>query len=163
MRGRPIGRVYVLKPEPGKERPYETEELDAARRFVDRVAGRDLSQADLDAIYQECDPSEIEPEKVCPFLDSGPFADAKEESFRETDEFAVRCVLDHEVEKVLDLIARKQPIDGLIVPVPYRLTSEPNRETSRLPRWLRIAEMSRYDKRIGFDDRKRPDGEDRHS
>ena len=100
-----------------------------------------------------------EPIKVCPFLDSGPYAEGREESFRETDEFTVPCVLDHDVPKVLAAIAGRRPIDGFIVPVPRYLAKAPGPGASRLPRWLRIAEGIRYDKLIGFDNRPRPDSE----
>ena len=159
MRGRPIGRVYVLKPEPGKEKPYEREELDLARRFVDELNGRDVSQRELDRIYKLHDPGGIEPEKLCPFLDSGAYADGKEDSFREIDEFTVECILDADETRVLAAIKEKRPIDGFIVPVPrypLDLTVQRDPEKSHLPRWLRVAEMSRYDNLTGFDGRPRP-------
>jgi CRISPR-associated endonuclease/helicase Cas3 len=161
MRTREIGRVYVLRPEPGKEKPYEKEELDVAKRFVNRLNGRDVSQDMLDRIYKRCDPREIEFEKVCPFLDSGPYAEAGEESFRESDDFAVPCILDHDVENVLSSLrerdlAKRRLIDGLVVPVPRRYANEPRPGVSYFPRWLSVASQSRYDSLIGFDDRERP-------
>jgi CRISPR-associated endonuclease/helicase Cas3 len=159
IRSRPIGRVYILRPEPGKEKPYEKEELILAEKFVDEIAGKRVSQEKLEEVYKRCDPHEIEPLKICPFLDSGPYAEAREESFRETDEFTVPCVLDHDVPKVLEAIADRKPIDGFIVPVPQYLAKPPGPGATRLPRWLRIAEGNRYDRRIGFDNRPRPDSE----
>ena len=153
---RSIGSVYVLEPEPGKEKPYEKEELELARRFVDKLVGQDVSQSKLDRIYRDHDPGQVEPSKLCPFLDSGPYADGREDSFREIDEFAVDCILDLDETRVLAEIKAKRPIDGFVVPVPRYLTVERNPEKSRLPRWLRIAEMSRYCKLAGFDGRPRP-------
>ena len=160
MRDRPIGRVYVLKPEAGKEKPYEKEELDAAKGFVDQVAGRDLSQLALDEAYQLCDLREIEPEKVCPFLDSGPYAEARVESFRGIDEFTTPCILDFDVPKVLEMLherdpAARGPIDGMVVPVPRRLAAETRPNDPRFPRWLSVTSGTRYDSSIGFDDRER--------
>ena len=157
MRDRPIGRVYILRPEPGKEKPYEKEELVLAEKFVDEIAGKDVSQAELETVYKKFDPHEIEPEKLCPFLDSGPYAESREESFRETDEFTVPCVLDRDVPKVLLVIADRKPIDGFIVPVPQYLAKPPGPGEGQLPRWLRVAEGTRYDNLIGFDNRPRPD------
>ena len=34
-------RGPVIKPEPGMEKPYEKEELDIAKKFVDAIDGRD--------------------------------------------------------------------------------------------------------------------------
>ncbi len=158
---RPIGRVYVIRPESGKEKPYEKKELDVAKKFVDELAGKDVSQATLEKVYRDCDPGEVEPQKLCPFLDSGPYAEAREESFRETDDFTVPCILDDDVRKVKAAIAARKPIDGFILPVPHLpyLVKEPGPGASQLPRWLRIAESNRYDKLIGFDNRPRPDSE----
>ena len=160
MRHRPIGRVYVIRPESGKEKPYEKEELDAAKEFVEKVAGRDLSQIALDEAYQLSDLREIEPEKVCPFLDSGPYAEARVESFREIDEFTTPCILDYDVPKVLEMLhergpAARGPIDGMVVPVPRRFATETRPNDPRFPRWLSVASGTRYDSSIGFDDRER--------
>jgi len=137
--GHPIGRVYVLRPEPGREKPYDKDELDLAGRFVDDLDGGDLSQRELARAYKLHDPGAVEPEKLCPFLDSGAYADGKEDSFRESDEFAVECILDADESKVLAAIKAKQPIDGFVVPVPRYLAADRDPETSRLPRWLRVA------------------------
>lgn len=153
MRERPIGRVYVLEPEDGKEKPYEKKDLDAARRFVDQIAGKDVSQDTLETTYRDCDPSKIEPLRVCAFLDSGPYAEAGQETFRDSDEFTVPCILDDDRNKVLDAIAARRPIDGYIVPVPRRHAQRQGSDTSRLPRWVSIAEGRRYCALTGFDDR----------
>lgn len=158
LESRPIGRVYVLRPEPGKEKPYEPDELEAAGRFVDRVVGRPISQEDLGRIYAECDPSRVEPELLCPFLDSGPYAEAKEESFREIDEFTVPCILDddrrHVAERLQDHDPSKRIIDGFIVPVPRRFAVEPKPDAAWFPRWLSVARMSAYADDVGFDESK---------
>ncbi len=156
MRKRPIGRVYVIKPEPGTEKPYEKEELDIAKKFTDAIHGRDVSQDDLEQLSKQFDPGETEPRKLCPFLDSGPYAEGRVETFRDIDEFTVPCILDADVARVLMAVREKKSIDGFIVPVPRWLTSEPGPGNSQLPRWLRIAEMSRYNDLTGFDGRPRP-------
>jgi CRISPR-associated endonuclease/helicase Cas3 len=154
-----IGRVYVLRPEAGKEKPYEKPELEAAMKFVDKIVGRSISQDELERIYADCDPSEVEPEMLCPFLDSGPYAVAKEESFREIDEYTVPCVLDKDLERhVAEILQSRDPtervIDGYIVPVPRRFATEPKPEAKWFPRWLSVARMSAYEQSDGFDERK---------
>jgi CRISPR-associated endonuclease/helicase Cas3 len=159
LKDRPVGRVYVLRPEPGKEKPYEKSDLEAAVRFVDRIVGRSISQGELEEIYRNCDPSEVEPEMLCPFLDSGPYAVAREESFREIDEFTVPCVLDDDLERhVAEILQSRDPaeriIDGYTIPVPRRFANEPKPEASWFPRWLSVARESAYDPIIGFDETK---------
>jgi CRISPR-associated endonuclease/helicase Cas3 len=159
LASRPIGRVYVLRPEPGKEKPYEKPDLEAAVKFVGRIVGRRISQEELELIYRECDPSKVEPDRLCPFLDSGPYALAKEESFRDIDEFTVPCVLDKDLERrVKEILQSRNPadrvIDGFTVPVPRRFANEPKPEASWFPRWLSVARMSAYDPTVGFDETK---------
>ena len=156
MRRRPIGRVYVLRPEAGKEKPYEKEDLELARTFVNRLDGRRVSQRILDQLHQELDPGQVEPAKLCPFLDSGAYAYGKEESFRDADDFTTPAVLKDDEAKVLAALKRKEPIDGFLVPVPRWLATMPNPETSQLPRWLGVAETARYCPLTGFDGRPRP-------
>jgi CRISPR-associated endonuclease/helicase Cas3 len=161
MRGRPIGRVYVLRPEPGKEKPYEKPELDAAARFVNAIVGRGISQDELERAYREFDTSEIEPDRLCPFLDSGPYALAREESFREIDEFTVPCVLDDDLTRhVGEILQQRNPaervIDGFIVPVPRRFATGKRPEGSWFPRWLSVASMVAYNPQTGFDESKLP-------
>ena len=155
MKTRPPGRVYVLRPQPGKEKPYEPNELAAAERFINDLVGRDVCQEELERAYARHDIREVEPEKLCPFLDSGPYAEAREESFRDDNEFTVPCVLDYDVRKVTSAIARKESIDGFVVPVPRYLASQPG-PGSGLPRWLSVAEGCRYDRLAGFDGRPLP-------
>jgi CRISPR-associated endonuclease/helicase Cas3 len=159
LASRPIGRVYVLRPEPGKEKPYEKPELEAAELFVNRIVGRKLSQDELELIYRECDPSVVEPEMLCPFLDSGPYAVAKEESFREIDEYTVPCVLDDDLTRHVAEILQARDlseriIDGYIVPVPRRFADVKKSEAAWFPRWLSVARMLAYDPTIGFDETK---------
>ncbi len=155
----PIGRVYVLRPEPGKEKPYEKDELDLAGRFVDKVAGPPVTQADLDRAYRDFDPGKVEPSRLCPFLDSGPYAVGGEESFREIDEFTVACVLDSDLNAILSMLKGshrdgKSAIDGLVVPVPRRFATEPRPDKPYFPRWLSVASQAGYEPSDGFDGRK---------
>lgn len=161
---RPIGRVYVLRPEPGGERPYEKAELDVAKRFIDDLAGKDVSQDQLQKAYETHDPREVEPTKLCPFLDSGPYAEARQEdSFRDIDEYTVPCVLAERVSRVVEALAAKTPIDGHIVPVPRRFARKREPDDPSFPRWLSVAPEFAYDCMIGFDETKcsPPGGGDR--
>jgi CRISPR-associated endonuclease/helicase Cas3 len=154
-----IGYVYVIRPESGTEKPYERTELDAATKFIDDLAGRLVSQRDLEKAYEDHDPQQVEPDKHCPFLDSGPYAEAGEESFRDIDEFTVPCVLDKDLDAVLRAMRdRKKPYDGFVVPVPRRFVDESKRPPDAcFPRWLSVAPSSHYDPSSGFSDRPRCD------
>jgi CRISPR-associated endonuclease/helicase Cas3 len=157
MRARPPGRVYVIRPTPGKEKPYEKEELKAAERFVSELAGKLVSQDRLEEAYRLCDPLKVETDKHTPFLDSGPFADGTEATFREGDEFTVPCVLDRDLDAVKQAIERREPIDAYTVPVPRRFARPLPPDYSRLPRWLSVASSDYYDRMTGFGDQARGD------
>ena len=157
LAGRPLGRVCVLRTSPGKEKPYEKVDLDAATNFVDRIKGRPVSQSDLEDAYQACDTDPVEPSKLCPFLDNGPFAKTGE-SWRESEEFTVPCVLDNSLTKVREILRDRDPtqrvIDGYIVPAPAWVRKEPRPDDPKFPRWLSVVTSTNcYDARIGFDDR----------
>ena len=152
------GRVYVLRPEPGKEKPYEKVELEAARRFVDLIQGQPISQDDLEKAYRKCDASPVESSKLCPFLDNGPYARA-DEPWRDTDEFTVPCILQQDERKVLEALHDRDPamriIDGSILPVPVWVRKEKSPSDPKFPRWLSVVSgLDCYDASIGFDERK---------
>lgn len=154
-----IGRIYVIRPRPGAEKPYEEGELAEAKRFIDDLAGRAISQDDLEAAYQEFDGKKADPSRHIPFLDSGPYAAAHVETFREIDEYTVPCVLDHDLTRHVDEILKQRKaadrqIDGFLVPVPRRFATEKRPEGAHFPKWLSVAKGLAYDPRIGFDERK---------
>ncbi len=149
------GRVLILRPVAGKQKPYEPGELEAAEQFADALHGRTVSQDDLAREYETFDPRVVEPDKLCPFLDSGPFAQGHVESFRDIDDYAVSCVLDDDVRAVLDALEARKPIDAYVVPVPFYLTLPRGPGESKLPRWLHVAPASRYTRDCGFDGRER--------
>jgi CRISPR-associated endonuclease/helicase Cas3 len=152
---RHLGHIYVLRRNPHKDRPYEKADLDAAEKFIDSVVGRPISQVELEAFYEKHDPSIVEPDRHCPFIDSGPFADGKEETFRDIEEFTMPCILDADLPEVQSQLAtrRGKPIDGFIVPVPrQRADYDARPSESTLPRWLSIAPADHYDPLSGFHD-----------
>lgn len=156
LKNRPLGRVYVLKPEAGKEKPYEKDDLDAAKDFVERIAGGPISQDNLEQAFRDCDTNPIEPSKLCPFLDNGPFAEAGE-SWRDGEEFTVPCILHYHAPKVRKILRARNPservIDGYIVPVPVWIKKEKQPDDPKFPRWLSIVSGMSYCKFAGFDDR----------
>jgi CRISPR-associated endonuclease/helicase Cas3 len=147
-----IGIVLVVRREIGREKPYEREDRDAAVGFVDELAGRDVSQMILEDTFKKHDNQAVEPDRLCPFLDSGPYAQAREESFRDIEEFTVPCVLDGEdLTKVLDALQARKSIDGFVLPVPHQqVANELRPDDRRFPRWLNVASAKNYDRITGF-------------
>jgi CRISPR-associated endonuclease/helicase Cas3 len=147
-----IGMVYVVRRQEGRDKPYERADLDTAEAFINSITGRDASQRDLEDAFKVHDNQIVEPDKLCPFLDSGAFAQAGEETFRDIDEFTVPCVLDGtDLDEVLVALRERRSIDALIVPVPRRHTADHLRpDDPRFPRWLSVARSEGYDRITGF-------------
>jgi len=143
-----IGEVYVYQPE--GVLPYKPHEVADGVAFARELATRDLvSHADLGAYLDRMavtDPFAVG--GFTGFLDSGWYAMARDESFREDDgDLTVECVLDADIGAYLE--ARKAGRGeeaGFVVPVPRWLTQpEP-----KLAQYLRAAPASHYDDERGF-------------
>jgi CRISPR-associated endonuclease/helicase Cas3 len=143
-----VGEVVVYAPEDG--RPYEREMLQGAPEFVADLAGRPaVSQADLERALEQYGPKVAEPDRSCRFLDSGPYAMAGEDAFRDIEEFHTPCVLDSDVAAFLRLQQERRPTAGLVVPVPRKVSTRPD---PRLPRHLQVAPHRHYAPDLGFCD-----------
>lgn len=148
-RDRRFGEVYVYPPPDAK--PYEKREIGEGEAFVETMCARQklLSHADLATYLAEMEVSDPFIEgSYTGFLDAGAYAMAREEHFREGDDFTVDCVLDLDIDEYL---ARRQAgdlaADGFIVPVPKRFS----RENARLGRYLREAPATQYGPDFGFE------------
>ncbi|MBN2380511.1 CRISPR-associated helicase Cas3' [candidate division WOR-3 bacterium] len=137
-----IGKVYVYQPEDIK--PYREEELEGSAEFLQKLDGKTVSQARLQELLDELGPGEVEVERYSAFLDSGPWAQARDESLRDIEEFTIQAVLDSDIDTYL-----KAPTNckqGFIVPVPRKFAER----DSRLPRWLALANSRHYQSKYGF-------------
>lgn len=145
--------VLIYPPE--DERPYKPEQLQGVEAFVDRItAAARVSQADLEIVLAEA-PQPKELPKACQFLDSGPWAAAGDESFRETDEFSRHAILPedvHEFDRLRRNRSQSWKADGLILPVPVYLARG---RDDRLPNYLHVAEGGHYVSALGYLDEPR--------
>jgi CRISPR-associated endonuclease/helicase Cas3 len=86
------------------------------------------------------------------FFTSGYFATMG--SFRDTDEFAIPCILDRDLDEVKKLIEskpKKLPYDGFLVNVPRKDVNPPEDKPSWLPKYLGVAQWEgNYHERSGF-------------
>ncbi len=137
-------RVY----DPPRAAPYDVAELAAAREFLAKVDGRDVSQRELAEALERYAPDVPRADGSARFLDGGYFAVTHE--FREGDEFTEPCVLDSDFPAVEEALARRQPIDGFIVSVPRKYVLSDVNKPRALPAWLGIASSACYEDRRGF-------------
>jgi CRISPR-associated endonuclease/helicase Cas3 len=147
------GRVVVYKPE--SPTPYTADDLKGLEEFLNKTAGKPLSQSVLETTLGEL--KETPPwlgDNVVMFLESGAYAvgpkadDEDATTFREGNDFNRPCLLPTEVEKYLDAEAHVQP--GFVVPVPKKLALA--NDSSALPKYLGIATDNHYHPTIGYCD-----------
>jgi CRISPR-associated endonuclease/helicase Cas3 len=142
-----VGEVLIYKP--AKECVYTTDDLAGVSEFLGFLTERGrVSQTDLEVGLERFGSPTTEVLKLNSFLDSGPYAVAREDAFREVDEFAVPAVLRCDVDAYLDSAASKKA--GFILPVPK--SAKPTAD-SRLPRYLSVADERYYHAGSGFWDR----------
>jgi CRISPR-associated endonuclease/helicase Cas3 len=141
-----IGEVLIYTPPDAL--PYDTEMLAGSEQFVDELvrAGR-VSQARLEDALERRGPRIREPHKACSFIESGPYAMAHEQSFREGLDFTAESVLDEDVGGFLAASPTEKM--AFTVPVPHRFAKATD---ARLPSYLRVAAASHYHPRVGFCD-----------
>lgn len=139
-----VGQVYFYPPE--DQKPYSPEDLTGLDNFLEAVSNKTVSQQFLGQLLETYGPTEYEPERSAAFLENGPWAVAREESLRDTDNYTVDAILDDDLGEYLKLRKQKQSTDALIVPVPRRW----GQHDSRLGRFPMVASSSHYDPDFGF-------------
>lgn len=140
-----LGEILVYEPADPRdcEKPYDAEALLGAREFLARLTSGPVSQVQLEEALRLAPHRRPVGDKLCRFTESGPYADSREESFRDIDEFSQPGVLD--VDEYLATGRAYRP--GLIVPVPRHFHAKTD---SRLPRHLVVAPAARYDPALGL-------------
>ncbi len=131
--------------------PYSKEELKDAKEFLESLANRAISQRNLAEKLEQYTPPERISDHSARFLDSGYYAIPG--SFRETDDYAVPCVLDQDLETVKAILksSKKYEKEPYLINIPKRWTSDRTAEHSWLPKYLHIAPWEgHYSENQGF-------------
>jgi len=140
-----IGQVYLYRPE--EEKTYSPADFDGVAEFAAAIHNRVVSQTDLEELLEQFGPRGLEPDRYTAFLESGPWASSREESLRDIEEYNVAGILDTDRAQYFALRKAKQPIDGLVLPVPRKMAKVDNRLG-----FLHVAPESNYDKEYGLFD-----------
>ncbi|MFQ3626854.1 MAG: CRISPR-associated helicase Cas3' [Cyanobacteriota bacterium] len=131
--------------------PYQKDELEVANAFLNQFRNSDVSQRQFAEALEHYSPPEKTPNEYARFLDSGYYAVPG--NFRDTDEFAVPCVLDRDLPTVKTILEssekyRKEPY---IISVPKKWANARTEEHSWLPKYLNVAPWDGcYDEKRGF-------------
>jgi CRISPR-associated endonuclease/helicase Cas3 len=149
-----FAEILIYAPE--DEKPYTCEQLEGVEAFVQKLTACDhVSQADLERALAEA-PQRVELPKSCRFLDSGPWAVAGDESFREVEAFTRQAVLPEDIDEYQRLGRNRDKAwmaGGLILPAPIQLAKA---KDERLPSYLFVAAGGHYSGALGYLDGPRP-------
>lgn len=141
--------LHIYKPP--KDLPYDRQELGTAEKFINELGSGDISQKRLAEALEKFANEERKADGLPSFFTSGYFAIAG--SFRDTDEYAVPCILDRDLEKVKESMESRprKPHDGFIINVPRKGANPSDNKPSWLPKYLGVAQWEgNYNVRSGF-------------
>ena len=139
-----LAQIFVY--EPPKVLPYKTQELDNAREFLAEIPDA-VSQWQLAEKLEDYSLTERFADGSSSFVQGGYWATS--EPFRDTDDYSVDALLDTDLITVKNLIDKREPYDGYVVPVPKQLATQDNCP-NWMPRYLKIADHHKYCPRRGF-------------
>lgn len=152
------GDVLVYKP--ADDAPYlkgsGSEPLAGLDEFLKRVDGQDLSQDDLERFMRQVDPPPSPGDSLNMFLESGPYALAGEEDFRDGEEFNRQCLLPADLGEYANAAKERHRQPGFVLPVPRKLADprDPdNPEHASVPRHLSVARDGHYHAAVGYCDK----------
>ncbi len=138
---------------PPSDRPYDKEDLEKAKAFLSFLSSSadKISQYQLAVAFDDYTRQERKADSSSPFLDSGYYATPG--SFRDTDEFAVPCILDRDLDVVKQILdsAKKYEKEKFIINVPKKWANQRTEEHCWLPKYLGVAQWEgHYDDNRGF-------------
>jgi CRISPR-associated endonuclease/helicase Cas3 len=134
--------------------PYQEKELETAGDFLASFETERVNQLQLATALEKFASSERDADGSSSFLTSGYYAVPG--SFRDTDEFAIPCILDSDLDAVEPLLKSRQPYDGFIVNVPHKWAKAwleaGNTRPEWLPKYLNVVSgaAERYQTNRGF-------------
>lgn len=146
------GTVIVYRPD--DKVPYSDADLTGLPEFLERVRDKDLSQTALEEALAAVPGPPWAGDKLSMFLESGPYAVAGEETFRDGEDYNRQCVLADDVPAYLNARAEEKP--GFVLPVPARWAKSRDNDAcpghAKLPRHLGVAAPGHYHELLGYGD-----------
>ncbi len=139
------GDVYLYSPE--EQLPYSDEDLTGVEAFVDAVNEKVLCQQDLETLLGKYGDNMREAERYTAFLSDRVWA--KSRDLADIKETSVQAILDTDIAQYFELRKAKEPIDGLLVPVP-KYPEGLAWQNEKIGRFPFIAHESHYNEQYGF-------------
>lgn len=144
----PSFRAQVVVYEPENALPYEDSEIQIARKFMLSLHGRELSQEELALALDQFEVPEPKVDPNARLMTSGYFAVPGE--FRDIDESGTRAILDRDIDDVVDCIEHRKSYEGFTLTLPKNMTLRDFDKPAIIPRYVQVADASRYSERLGY-------------
>ena len=143
-------RAHIWVYEPEKVLPYKEEELAKAKEFITDISSfSEISQRTLAEKLEHYSPKEDSADGSSGFVTGGYWATS--EPFRDIDDYSVSAILDSDLEEFLKLKEAKNPeVEGLVISIPKKSAYEPKTRPENLPRYLKLADHTKYSEKRGF-------------
>lgn len=136
---------------PPSNKPYHKDELEVTKVFLKSLGTDIINQYQLANALEQYAQSERKADGSASFLESGYYATPG--SFRDTEEFAVPCILDRDLDVVKQILdsAKKYEKEKFIINVPKKWANQRTEEHCWLPKYLGVAQWEgHYDENRGF-------------
>jgi len=134
-----------------KNLPYQKDELELAKNFLQHLSHGEVSQHQLAEALENYSTPEREADRSARFLESGYYAIPG--SFRNIDEFSVPCILDKDLDTVKAILnsSEKYRKEPFIIDVPKKWVNPKETYPSWLPKYLSVATWEgHYNEASGF-------------
>ena len=134
-----------------KNLPYQKDELELAKKFLQDLSYEEVSQRQLAQALENYSTLEREADGSARFLESGYYAIPG--SFRNIDEFSVPCILDKDLDTVKAILnsSEKYRKERFIIDVPKKWVNPKETYPSWLPKYLSVATWEgHYNEASGF-------------
>ena len=137
------GRVLLYKPE--SEKPYSKDEMRDVAAFVDKIAGKIVSQSNLDDMLAEFSGAAFL-RKDARFIADGPWAASGQDHFRDAEELTRQAIMpsdEHDYQS-LSRSRTRWRAQELIVPILHSAVDRSERPYW-MPSWLSFADAVRHE------------------
>ncbi|NLM72235.1 MAG: CRISPR-associated helicase Cas3', partial [Synergistaceae bacterium] len=114
------GRVLLYPPESG--RPYSDDDMKNVGDFVNEIDGQFVSQVRLQELLEKYSPATREMIKRLSFIEEDGFARSSDKGIRDIDDHSVSAILERDIGEYWRLWKSGCPVDGLVLPAPFKST-----------------------------------------
>lgn len=142
-----LGTVYFYLPE--NMLPYDEEDMTGVESFLAAIDGQQISQEDLEDLLEKFGNNAREVKKYTAFLSDRAWAESRAKELADIKETSVQAILQIDIPEYFELLRKKEPFDGLLIPVP-KYPAELTWQGEKIGRYPLITRDCYYNQNYGF-------------